>query len=71
MIYVINEQKNELDVLSLNLRCRECGNIWSVQLGRDLTCPEHIMSCYRCLAKTSAEHQQAHRKEELGVNDVS
>ena len=63
MIYVMNEMAEDIDVLSVSLRCRRCGNQWSAQLGIDGVVPEHILGCYRCLARESAERQKTSRQE--------
>jgi hypothetical protein len=63
MLYVVKENEDQVDVLNLTLRCRECGNTWRVELGRNLTAPENILSCYRCLARKAGGFARQ------GVND--
>lgn len=55
MLYVVKENEDQVDVLNITLRCRVCGNTWKLDLGRDLTAPESILNCYRCLARKADE----------------
>jgi hypothetical protein len=63
MIYVVNE-KEDIDVLSVHLRCRKCGNQWYAQIGTDGIIPDSVTNCFRCLAKTSEERARASGREE-------
>lgn len=58
MIQVLNDRE-DLDILNITIRCRECGSQWVVQLGRGLMAPDHMTQCYRCLSREASESRQA------------
>lgn len=51
-IYVVNEKK-DVDVLSVILRCRKCGNQWKTGIGASGEVSGAYESCFKCLAKES------------------
>ena len=66
MMKVINDKKDSLDVLSITVRCKFCGNTWPIQIGDSGIAPQHVTSCYRCLAREADERERARRQ---GVSD--
>jgi hypothetical protein len=63
MLKVENDDKN-LDVLSILVRCKNCGNTWTIQIGNGGIAPQSVTRCYRCLAKEAEE-----RERKQGVSD--
>lgn len=69
MLYVVKENEDQIEILSVTIRCTECGNVWQCQLGRDLTAPEGILQCYRCAAREAAEQERERRMQKQEVRN--